>query len=67
MGDLALVPSSLPWLVVVPWETLAPEESTPEVQKASGADGASLGAVSVEVDGASTGQATMLGFCFGIG
>jgi hypothetical protein len=46
--------------VVAQWETLALKEHTPEAQQApvpvsevSGADGASLGAANVEVDGAS--------------
>jgi hypothetical protein len=57
-GDLVVVPSSWPRSMVVPRETPALEESTPEawekaVQEMSGSDGTSLGAVSVEVDGAS--------------
>jgi hypothetical protein len=57
-GDLVVVPSSWPRSMVVPRETPASEESTPEawekaVQEMSGSDGTSLGAVSVEVDGAS--------------
>jgi hypothetical protein len=40
-------------LVAVPWGTLTLAESAPEVQEALGANGTSLGAVSVEVDGAS--------------
>jgi hypothetical protein len=44
------------WSVVAQWETLALKEPTPEAQQApvpvSGADGALLGAASVEVDGA---------------
>jgi hypothetical protein len=62
MGDLAIVPLILPWPVAVPWEKPVPEESMPEVweelvqqvQEMSGVDGASLGVVSIEVDGAST-------------
>jgi hypothetical protein len=37
----------------VPWGTLAPAESTPEVWEALGADGVSLGTISAEADGAS--------------
>jgi hypothetical protein len=43
-------------LVTPPYLSLVssvPEESAPEVREASGADGESLGAVNIEVDGAS--------------
>jgi hypothetical protein len=58
VGDLAMVLLGYPRPVVAPWETPAPEEPSPESQEAPvlempGADGASLGAASVEVDGAS--------------
>jgi hypothetical protein len=52
VGDLALVPLSSPGLVAVLQETLVSKESTPSVWEASSAKGTSLGAVSVEVDGA---------------
>jgi hypothetical protein len=48
VGGLALFPSSSPWLMALPWGTLAPE-----VQEVSSADRTSLGIVSVDVDGAS--------------
>jgi hypothetical protein len=56
VGDLAMVPPDSPRSVVALQETLAPEEPTPEaweapVQEMPGADGASLGAASIEVDG----------------
>jgi hypothetical protein len=53
MGDLALVSSSSPQMVVVPWETLVPEEPTPNAREALSADGAPLGPTSVNMDGAS--------------
>jgi hypothetical protein len=58
VGDLAMVLLGYPRPVVAPWETPAPEEPSLESQEAPvlempGADGASLGAASVEVDGAS--------------
>jgi hypothetical protein len=46
VGGLALFPSSSPWLMALPWGTLAPE-----VQEVSSADRTSLGIVSVDVDG----------------
>jgi hypothetical protein len=54
-----MVPQGLLWSVVAQWETLVLKEPTPEalqalvlVSEVSGADGASLGATSIEVDGA---------------
>jgi hypothetical protein len=62
MGDLAIVPSRSPRLATVLRETTVPGESTSEVREAlvpqlpkiPSADGASLSAVSVKVDGSST-------------
>jgi hypothetical protein len=59
VGGLALVPSSSPRRVAVPWGTSTLEESTPEVREVSGADGTSLGAA--------PDQAMTLGVCLEIG
>jgi hypothetical protein len=53
VGNLALVPSRLPQPVDVPQET-----------PVLGVDSASLGIVSVEVDGPCPGQVMMSGVCF---
>jgi hypothetical protein len=57
MADVAMVPLSLQRPVVSSRETSVSEESTREalVQEMLGADNASLGTISVEVDGASPG------------
>jgi hypothetical protein len=48
-----MMPPYLHLVASVPWGTLTLAESAPEVQEALGANGMSLGAVSVEVNGAS--------------
>jgi hypothetical protein len=48
-----VTPPYLPLVSLVSRGTSAPEESALEVQEAPGADGTSLGAIGVEVDGAS--------------
>jgi hypothetical protein len=50
VGDLALVSSGSPRPMEVPRETPAPKEPISEVREAPGAEGASVGIVSVEVD-----------------
>jgi hypothetical protein len=52
-GGLSMDPSSSSWLAAMPQETLAPEELTREVRVVPGANGASLGTVSVKADRAS--------------
>jgi hypothetical protein len=53
VGNLALVSSSSPQMVVGLWEMPAPEEPTTEAREALSADGAPSGTTSIEVDGAS--------------
>jgi hypothetical protein len=52
MGDLDMVSPGLPWPAVAPLEFPMSEETMSVVREVLGADGASSGAVGIEVDGA---------------
>jgi hypothetical protein len=61
-----VTPPYLPLVASVPRGTLASVESAPEVQEALGANGALLGTIGIEVDGASPRPGDDAGACSGI-